>query len=71
MGWFLWGIAFGWGVCAIYYYSQTENDKAAGSSTIIFLALGIIAAIVSINLGIASGSIETNPPVITPTSLGR
>lgn len=71
MGWFLWGITAGWVVCATYYYSQTENnEKAANGAMIIFLALAIIAVIVSINLSIASGSIKTDLTP-TPTLLGR
>lgn len=70
MGWFLWGIAFGWAVCAIYHHSQSENEKVSNGAIIIFLALSIVATIVSINLGIASGAIVSDI-VPTPTLLGR
>lgn len=70
MGWFLWGIAFGWAVSSIYHYSQSENEKASNGAVIIFLALGIVATIVSINLGIASGAI-VKEAIPTPTLLGR
>lgn len=66
MGWFLWGIAFGWGAAAIFYHSQAENDKAMNAAIIVFMALAIMALIVSINLGIADGSLPGNP---TPTPL--
>ncbi len=71
MGWFLWGITFGWAVCSSYYYSQAKDvlDKAYDAALIIGFALGIIAVIVSISLGISSGVIPAQTP--TPTSLGR
>jgi hypothetical protein len=70
MGWLLWGIVFGWGVCAVYYHSQTENnEKAANGATIICIALIIVAVTISINLGIESGAIPQSTPA--PTSLGR
>lgn len=71
MGWFLWGIAAGWMVCAVFYHSQTEtNEKTASGAFIISLALLVMALIVSINLGIADGSIKSDLVVPTPT-LGR
>lgn len=69
---FLWGIVFGWAVCATYYYQQTTyNDKAAGGAAIIFLALAAIAIVITINLGISSGAITPDGVNVTPTSLGR
>lgn len=70
MGWFLWGVVFGWLFCAVFYSSQIEDEKASKAAGIIFLALGIIAVIVSIALGVSSGSIPIQGTP-TPTSLGR
>ncbi len=69
MGWFLWGVTFGWAVCAAFYYSQTGDDKTTNAAAIIGVALGAIAIIMSIGLGIASGAIPHGEP--TPTLLGR
>ncbi len=55
MGFFLWGVMFGWGLCSFFWFNVEEN-KPAGA-TIIFIGLLIMAAIISINLGIASGAI--------------
>ena len=69
MGWFLWGVAFGWAVCAVFWYSLRDESKVSDGAWVVFIALAIIAAIVSISLGIASGAIPHGDP--TPTSLGR
>lgn len=70
MGWFLWGIAFGWAVCAIYHHSQSENEKASNGAAIIFFALVIVALVISISLGITDGTLVSDRTP-TPTSLGR
>lgn len=72
MGFFLWGVMFGWGLCSLFWYNHSnEDDKTAGSATIIFIGLLIMAGILSINLGIASGSIPIEG-ISTPTpQLGR
>lgn len=67
MGWFMWGVTFGWAVCAIYYYSQTDNDKAANGAVILFLALMIISVVISVSVGLNNGTF--GPPVPTPTPL--
>jgi hypothetical protein len=71
VGWFIWGVVGGWSAGCLFYYSQTEDNKAAGSAAIIFLTLVVIAFIVSINLGLANGTFNTGVPTVTPTSLGR
>jgi 1,4-dihydroxy-2-naphthoate octaprenyltransferase len=72
MGAFLWGVVFGWAVCATYYYQQTDNnEKAAGGAVIIFLSLATIAVIFSISLGMANGTITPDGVNVTPTALGR
>ena len=71
MGWFLLGIACGWLISGLYWYNQTEDERAGSGAAIIGTALFIIAIIVGVNLGISSGDI---PPIFstpTPTSLGR
>ena len=52
MDWFLWGVVFGWGLCATWYYSQIEdgNEKVAAGAGIVFVGLGIVAVIISISL---------------------
>ncbi len=57
MGWFLMGIACGWLISGLYWYNQTDDNKVGGGASIIGVALFIIALIVGINLGIASGAI--------------
>jgi cell division protein FtsW (lipid II flippase) len=69
MGWFLWGIVFGWAACAIYHCSQEHKEQAGIGAIIVFLALAIIALIVSVNLGIVSGELPS-APTATPL-LGR
>lgn len=72
MGFFLWGVAFGWALCALFWYSQSnEDNKTAGSAVILFMGILIMAIFVSINLGIVNGSIGSNPPTATPTTGGR
>jgi hypothetical protein len=71
MGFFLWGVALGWGVCVIYRFSQSENEKVGNGATIITGLLIVTALIVSLSLGIASGAIAPEQPPVTPTSLGR
>ena len=67
MGWFLMGIACGWLVSGLYWYSQTEDsDKVGNGASIIGTALFIVAIIVGINLGISSGAI---PVEVVPTPL--
>lgn len=66
MGWFIWGITFGWLMCAIFFYSQSDHDSAVHSAAVLCIGLGIIALIISINLGIADGSLPVTP---TPTPL--
>lgn len=66
MGWFLMGIAIGWSVSGIYWYNQTEDNKVGGGAAIIAIALFLIALVVGINLGIASGSIPIEG-IATPT----
>lgn len=70
MAWFLCGITFGWGVCAIYYSSQTKCEEADNGAMIIGVALGIVALIISISMAVSSGVIPAQT-VPTPTSLGR
>lgn len=71
MGFFLWGVMFGWGICSLFWYNQSnEDDKTAGSATIIFIGILIMAGVISANLGIASGAIPIEG-MPTPTSLGR
>lgn len=71
MGWFLWGVTFGWALCSLFWYSQSkEDDKTAGSATILFMGILIMAILISVNLGIASGAIPVEGAP-TPTSLGR
>ena len=71
MGWFLWGVLFGWGSCAVYYFYQNDaNDRPTIGATLISVMLFILAIMVSINLGISSGAIPVGG-VPTPTSLGR
>lgn len=69
MSWFLWGITFGWAVCSTYHYFQTDNEKVSNGAVIIFLALGIVAVIISINLGMESGTITREGLNITPTPI--
>lgn len=73
MGWFLWGVAFGWGVCALYYYNLDgqEQGKVGSAATILFLAFLIAAFVISIGLGVQSGAIGGNMPAPTPTYEGR
>ena len=71
MGFFLWGVMFGWGLCSMFWYNHSDEDnKTAGSATIVFIGLLIMAGIISINLGIASGAIPSSYDA-TPTPLGR
>ncbi len=72
MGWFMMGIAIGWAVGGMYWYSQTDEEmKVANGASIIGVALFIIAIIVGINLGITSGAIPIEGmPTPTPL-LGR
>lgn len=71
MGWFLWGITFGWTMCAAYYYSQIKSEEASNGAVIIGLALGIVALIVSVSLGLSGGAIPHDiVPTVTPL-LGR
>ncbi len=72
MGWFLMGIACGWLISGLYWYHQTDDNKTGGGASVVGIALFIIAVIVGINLGIASGAIPIEGvPTPTPTSLGR
>ena len=71
MGWFLMGIACGWLISGLYWYNQTGDDRSGNGASIIGTALFIIAIIVGINLGIASGAIPFDGIAPTPTSLGR
>lgn len=70
MGWFLWGIAFGWAICALFWFNLKENEKVMDGAIVIFLALATMTLIVSVNLGIASGAIPVEG-VPAPTSVGR
>lgn len=71
MGWFLWGMALGWSACAIYHYSQSENEKIGNGATIVAGLIFFAAIVISINLGIASGAIAPGTVTPAPTSLGR
>ncbi len=71
MGWFLWGVLLGWGACTVYHYSQSENDKVGNGAAIIAMLILMVATVISINLGIASGGIKADPPTPTPTYQGR
>ena len=70
MGWFLWGVTFGWAVCAFYYSSQTKSEEADNGAMIIGVALGIVALIITISISVSSGAIPAQM-LPTPTSLGR
>lgn len=70
MGFFLWGVTFGWVLCSIFWYSQVEENKPANATWIISIGLLIMAIFISINLGIASGAIPVEGAP-TPTIGGR
>ncbi len=71
MGFFLWGVMFGWGMCSMFWYNHSnEDNKTAGSAVIVFIGLLIMAGIISINLGISSGAIPMAGATPTPL-LGR
>ena len=67
MGFFLWGVTFGWGLCALFWWSQSNEEKPASAASIIFVGLLIMAAFISINLGIASGYLPSDQATPTPT----
>ena len=71
MGWFLWGIVVAWAGCTAYHYSQRDEDAETTSNgaLIVWGVLILVAVIISISLGVESGSIGHGTP--TPTSLGR
>lgn len=71
MGWFLWGVAIGWGSCALYFYNLhgTDQEKVTNATWIIFLTLCFVAVLISIGLGVQGEAFQSTPP--TPTSLGR
>lgn len=70
MGFFLWGVAFGWGACALYYYNLTDDsDKVVNAAAIIFVMIAIAALVISLSLGAASMPNVAATP--TPTMLGR